>query len=166
VAKFDRNGNPLWARNGVSPVLANFRGVATTSNGVWVSGFLDVTTDPYNNIVPAQFGTNSIISDFLLVGSPIGSFVFSRGGMLAKISETTAASPVTLLNPQTVGANFQFQFLSQAGFNHNILYRTNLVVGNWRTNSSVAGDGTLKTISIPLSVFSPSKQGFVRVTTE
>jgi hypothetical protein len=166
VAKFDRNGNPLWARNGVSPVLANFRGVATTSNGVWVSGFLDVTTDPYNNIVPAQFGTNSIISDFLLVGSPIGSFVFSRGGMLAKISETTAASPVTLLNPQTVGANFQFQFLSQAGFNHSILYRTDLVLGNWQTNSTVAGDGTLKTISIPLSVFNSSKQGFIRVSTQ
>ena len=41
-----------------------------------------------------------------------------------------------------------------------------VVTGAWRTNSSVVGDGTLKTISIPFSVFSPAKQGFVRVTTE
>jgi hypothetical protein len=87
--------------------------------------------------------------------------------MLAKINETTAASPVTLLNPQTVGANFQFQFLSDAGFIHAVQYRTNLVAGaNWQTYSNVTGDGTLKTIPIPLSVFSPSKQGFVRVSTQ
>ena len=79
---------------------------------------------------------------------------------------TGGPSPALLLNPQNNGVNFQFQFLSQAGFTHNILYRTNLVAGIWRTNSSVGGDGTLKTISIPLSIFSPSRQGFVRVSTE
>jgi hypothetical protein len=79
---------------------------------------------------------------------------------------TTTAAPVTLINPQDDGANFQFQFLSQAGFNHSILYRTDLVLGNWQTNSTVAGDGTLKTISIPLSVFNSSKQGFIRVSTQ
>jgi len=39
IAKFDGNGNPLWARNGVSSDLANFRGIATTSDGVWAGGF-------------------------------------------------------------------------------------------------------------------------------
>jgi hypothetical protein len=76
-------------------------------------------------------------------------------------------SPVALSNPQTAGSNFQFQFLSQAGFTHTVQYRTNLVAGsNWHTYSTVTGDGTLKTIPIPLSVFSPSKQGFVRVATQ
>jgi hypothetical protein len=79
---------------------------------------------------------------------------------------TAGPLPTALLSPQDNGVNFQFQFLSQAGFNHSILYRTNLAVGNWQTNSTIAGDGTLKTISIPLSVFSPSKQGFIRVSTQ
>jgi len=167
VAKFDRNGNPLWARYGVSPVLANFRGIATTSNGVWASGFLDVTTDPFNNIIPALFGTNSIISDSILVGSPIGSFVFSRGGFMAKITEgTVAASPVQLLNPLYSGGNFQFAFLSQSGFTNTVQYRTNLATGTWQTWTNIPGDGTSKTSSIPLSIFNPSKQGFIRVSTQ
>src|ERR1019366_6604547 len=142
---------------------ANFRGIATTSDGVWGAGFLKIT-----NTVPAQFGAYNVYSDDYIVTVGIFAIInWTQAGMLAKITEATAtAAPVTLLNPQDNGVNFQFQFLSQAGFSHSILYRTNLVAGNWRTNSSVAGDGSLKTISIPLSVFSPSKQGFVRVTTE
>jgi hypothetical protein len=162
VAKFDLNGNPLWARNGVSSALANFRGIATTSDGVWASGFLKIS----DLSSPAQFGTNFVSSDLYVPGVGITTIIFTQAGMIAKIGESTAAAPVTLLNPQDNGVNFQFHFLSQSGFNHNILYRTNLVVGNWQTNSTVAGDGTLKTSSIPLSVFSPAKQGFVRVSTQ
>jgi hypothetical protein len=169
VAKFDRNGNPLWALNGVSPVLGNFRGLAIITNGVWVSGFVDVTTGANGDIVPALFGTNQVISDFQLVGSPVGSFVFSRGGVVAKITETAAAAaiPVALLNPQAAGASFGFQFLSQSGFTHTVQYNTNLVTGTgWQTYTNFPGDGTLKTIGIPLSIFAPSSQGFVRVSTQ
>ena len=164
VAKFDLNGNPLWARNGVSSAFANFRGIATTSDGVWASGFLKVK----DISSPAQFGTNFVSSDLYVPGgggpSPI---IFTQAGMIAKIAESTAAvSPLTLLNPKTVGSNFQFQFLSQSGCNHSILHRTNLVSGNWQTNATIAGDGTLKTITVPLSVFAPSRQGFIRVSTQ
>jgi hypothetical protein len=163
VAKFDRNGNSLWARNGVSSLLANFRGIATTSDGVWASGIVQVPS----TVFPAQFGTNTVYSDGYLYYYGTGvTFFFTQGGLLAKISEAAAASPLTLLHPQAVGSNFQFQFLSQAGFTHSVLYRTNLVTGAWQTNSSIGGDGTLKTISIPFSVFGPSKQGFVRVATQ
>jgi len=162
VAKFDLNGNPLWARNGVSSAFANFRGIATTSDGVWASGFLkvkDITS-------PAQFGTNFVSSDLYVPGGGLSTIIFTQAGMIAKIGEAAVASPVTLLSPQTIGTNFQFHFKSQSGFNHSILYRTNLVVGNWLTNSTVAGDGFPKTSSIPLSVFSPAKQGFIRVSTQ
>ena len=55
--------------------------------------------------------------------------------MIAKITEsTTGPSPVTLINPQDNGTSFQFQFVSQAGFSHTILYRTNLVLGSWQTS--------------------------------
>ena len=162
VAKFDLNGNPLWARNGVSSDEANFRGVATTSDGVWASGFLKVS----NLSSPAQFGTNYVSSDLYIPGVGIVTIYFTQAGMIAKITESTAASPVTLLSPQTTGTNFQFHFLSQTGFTNSVQYRTNLTLGNWQTYTNVTGDGTSKTSSIPLSVFSPAKQGFIRVSTQ
>ena len=87
--------------------------------------------------------------------------------MLAKVTDSVAmGSPVTLSDELARGGNFQFSFTSQADFTHNVLYTTNLVSGNWETYSNVIGDGTVKTITIPLSVFNGSRQGFVRVTTQ
>jgi subtilase family serine protease len=82
------------------------------------------------------------------------------------INALTVPLTVNLLIPQTAGVNFQFQFLSQTGFTHAVQYRTNLISGSWQSYTNVTGDGTLKTISIPLSVFGTSPQGFVRVLTQ
>jgi len=163
MAKLDANGNALWARNGVSSDLANFRGIATTTNGVWATGFLKIT-----NSVLATFDTHSVYSDYYIVSAGIfGTIYYTQGGLLTEIVEPIASpSPVTLINPLDSGANFQFQFMSQSGFSHNVLYRTNLVLGSWQTYSNVPGDGSLKTIDIPFSVFSPAKQGYIRVTTQ
>ncbi|MGH7978850.1 MAG: choice-of-anchor tandem repeat GloVer-containing protein, partial [Limisphaerales bacterium] len=87
-------------------------------------------------------------------------------GTMFSFTLSATALPVTLVNPQNNGANFQFQFLSQSGFTHTILYRTNLAVGNWLTNSTVTGNGTVTNISLPYSLFSPAKQGFIRVSTQ
>ncbi len=151
VAKFDRNGNPLWARLAQSPSsYLNVRDITLAADGVWACGFFQPI---------GIFGTNTIFG-----GLP----PYHRSGYLAKITDGAAvALPVTLLNPLTPGANFQFQFLSQAGFTHAVQYRTNLVAGlNWQTWSNVTGDGALKTIPIPLTVFNPAKQGFVRILTQ
>jgi hypothetical protein len=157
VAKFDSNGNPLWARNGVSSDLANFRGIALASDGVWAAGFLKIS-----NSIPAQFGSNSVYSDIYIVNVGIFALInWTQAGMIAKITD---GGTLTLLNPQDNGTNFQFSFQSQSGLTHAVQYRTNLISGNWQTYSNVTGDGTLKTIPVPLSVFSPSKQGFVRIT--
>ncbi|HEX7619137.1 MAG TPA: LamG domain-containing protein, partial [Verrucomicrobiae bacterium] len=79
---------------------------------------------------------------------------------------TAGPLPTALLNPQNNGVNFQFQFLSQSGLMHAVQYRTDLTSGIWQTYSNVAGDGTLKTIPVPFSVFGPSPQGFIRVSTQ
>jgi hypothetical protein len=170
LAKFDRNGNPLWAREAVvsSYGSVNFGGIALATDGVWASGWTQ--SGYYPQIIPALFGTNTVYSDPLWISGGAGgstSIVWYPGGVLAKVTDNAvAASPVTLLNATNSGANFQFQFLSESGFNHNILYRTNLAVGTWLTNSTVSGDGTVKTISLPYSIFSPSKTGFIRVSTQ
>ncbi len=77
LAKFDRNGNPLWARLAQPQSgYVNFRGLALVSNDIWACGF-------YKS--PATFGTNQIWSSFELVGSPIGTFVWHTSGGMAKI---------------------------------------------------------------------------------
>ncbi len=165
VAKFDHDGNALWARNGVSSDFANFRGIALASDGVWADGFLKIT-----DAVPVLFDTNRVYSDSQTIGAIAGggiSLVWNQGGMLTKITELSAVgSSVKLLDAKADGTNFQFQFLSENGFNHNILYRTNLLVGTWQTNATVAGDGTTKTVSVPLSVFGSANQGYIRVSTQ
>lgn len=159
LAKFDHNGNPLWARPAAPQAnYVNLRALTLASDGVWACGVIKS---------PTAFGTNLVYSSFTCIGSPICTFAYDESGVLAKITDAAiTALPITLLNPQDNGVNFQFEFLSQSGLNHSILYRTNLAAGNWQTNSTIAGDGTLKTISIALSVFSSSKQGFVRVLTQ
>lgn len=79
---------------------------------------------------------------------------------------STGPAQMALLNPVNNGTNFQFQFLTQSGFTHNILYRTNLATGFWQTNSIVTGNGTVTNISLPYSLFSPARQGFIRVSTQ
>jgi hypothetical protein len=159
LAKFDHNGSPLWARTAEpQDNLVNLRGLTLASDGVWACGVLKS---------PTSFGSILVGSSLTCIGSPFCTLTYYESGVLAKITDgAVTALPVTLLNPQNNGVNFQFQFQSQSGFNHSVLYRTNLIAGlNWQTNSTIAGDGTLKTISIPLSVFSPARQGFVRVLT-
>ena len=75
-------------------------------------------------------------------------------------------NPTQLSQPQRIGTNFQFSFLSQTGVTNSVQYRTNLVLGNWLTYSNVTGNGSLKTIPIPISVFNGSKQGFVRISSQ
>jgi hypothetical protein len=167
LAKFDPNGNALWANEAVSSTTAYTLGVAATSNGAWLSGWC--VSGYYPQTVPTVYGTNNVYSDELIIYGGAGgseAIIWYPAGVLANVTDAvTVPTPVTLLNANSAGSNFQFQFLSESGFNHDVLYRTNLIVGNWQTNSTILGDGTLKTVSIPFSLFSPAQQGFVRVTT-
>ena len=159
VAKFDRNGNALWARSAQSESsYLNNRDLALAPDGVWNCGFFGQVAD---------FGTHVIYGAVTVVGSPIGYVQYHPGGYLAKITDAALVPlAVTLLNPQSTGTNFQFQFLSQSGFSHAVQYRTNLALGSWQTYTNVAGDGGARTILIPPAVFSPAQQGFVRVVTQ
>ncbi len=168
LAKFDPNGNPLWAREAVATATVNLLGIALASDGVWASGWCLSSNE--SGTITTAFGTNYVYSDEQLLGGGAGGgsiAVWNPGGVLAKVTDSAVeASPVALLNPQDNGTNFLFSFQSQSGFTHYVLYTTNLLSPNWLTYSNLMGDGTLKVIPIPLSVFNHSKQGFVRVTTQ
>jgi len=158
VAKFDRNGNPLWARLAESDAsYLNSRDLALASNGVWSCGFFNQES---------SFGSYAINGQLVCIGSPTCTLTYLPCGYMAKITEVGAASPVTLLNPHMAGTNFLFSFLSESSFTHDVLYNTNLEATNWLSYSNVSGDGTLKTIPVPVSVFGTAKQVFIRVTTQ
>jgi Concanavalin A-like lectin/glucanases superfamily len=146
VAKFDRNGNPLWASPAQSPSsYLNLRDITLASDGVWACGFFK----PIGN-----FGTNTIYG-----GTP----PYHVSGYLAKITDGVALPlPVTLLNPGTASGNFRFSFQSLSGSTYTVLSRTNAAAGVWQTSTVVSGDGTTKLISIPLT----NSQRFFRVRSD
>lgn len=159
IAKFDANGKPLWARPAQSlSSYLNCRDIAVVSDGVWGCGF-------FNQV--ASFGTIDIAGGITINGFPFGTITYHPDGFLAKITQVVSAQPVMMINPQAGPGNFQFGFLSQSPFTNSVQYRTNLVVGTgWQTCSNVVGDGTLKTVAIPLSTFGPAQQVFFRVLTQ
>ncbi|MBC8094713.1 MAG: hypothetical protein H7Y43_02765 [Akkermansiaceae bacterium] len=144
VAKFDRNGTPLWARQAQSEShYVNVRDLELAPDGVWYCGFVKS---------PAQFGTNWVYSSSEVIGSPFGYIVWHSSGVLAKITDGTSVAipnPVQLVNVLKSGTNVAFSFLSQTGFSHTIESRTNLSLGTWQTRSNFPGDGNLKTFQFP-----------------
>lgn len=161
VAKFDRNGNPLWARMAQSQAsFINSRDLLLAPDGVWSCGFFDQ---------PTRFGTITVDGQLTCFGSPLCLLEYHPSGYLAKIPNP-ASSPaaLSLINPSRNGSALQFQFTSQLGFSHVVKYSSNAAtpLSGWSTYTNLSGDGTLKTVTIPYSVFSPSKQGFIRVQTQ
>lgn len=169
LAKFDSNGNSLWARQAVAPWNVNFLGIGLAPDGVWASGWgIGTNGVAVQSIV---FGTNHVFSDPLeLVGGAGGGsiIVWQPGGMLGKVDDVASAPlAINLTSPHDNGTNFLVSFQTQSGFTHSVEYRTNLVAGtDWQTYTNVTGNGTVQTVPIPLSVFGGSRQGFVRVMTQ
>ncbi len=75
----------------------------------------------------------------------------------------SAATPVQLISAQQAGTNFVFQFLSENGRTNTVQSRTNLSLGSWQNRTNILGDGTLKTILLPIG---PSPAEFFRVLTQ
>lgn len=145
IAKFDLNGNPQWARTAQSQIsYLNTRDIMLAADGVWACGF-------FNQL--AVLGTNTIFSA-------------APDGYLGKVTDGVASAQAVSLTAQIVGTNYQVSFISQTGFTNTVQYRTNLVQGAWQNYSSVTGDGTLKNVLIPISVFNGSPQGFIRLYTQ
>jgi hypothetical protein len=164
LAKFDASGSPLWARQAVSGNTVIFFGIALAPDGVWASGW--GLSAQYPQSQSLMFGTNNIFSDprFVSVGEGGSStIIWYPSGVVAKITDGLLATPVNLLSPEISGTNFEFSFISTAGFTNAVQSRTNLLSGSWQPYTNFTGDGTLKTVIVPRNA--PPVQ-FFRVTTQ
>jgi hypothetical protein len=76
---------------------------------------------------------------------------------------TGGATPVQLVNTHVSGTNLLVSFQSQTGFTNRVQYSTNLTSTNWLTYTNIPGDGNLKNLQVPLSIFGGSPKGFLRI---
>ncbi len=159
LAKFDRDGNPLWADMAVSQSSVSILGLALAPDGVWASGWCSSTNTANDTALHTYFGANVVTSEEQSFG--LGFVLWRQAGVLAKI--TDVETNVTIFNLVENPSNFQFSFQTLPGLTHNIEYCTDLNAHIWQTYSNFTGDGTIKTIQIPLSSFGSSKNGFVRI---
>ena len=149
LAKLDRNGDGIWAREAISSDEVNLRGIALTTDGVWTSGFLKET-----NSIPVQFGAYRVDSDLqIIVNGVIGILVWHQGGVLAKVTESVALppSPVTLIDTHLAGGRLLFSFESSFGRTNSVESSSNLTSGIWTPVTNILGDGTVWQFSFPIT---------------
>lgn len=81
-------------------------------------------------------------------GSP-GAYGDNSGTFTASFQ--IASAGLNLLPPQASGTNFILSFQSLSSQAYQVESTTNLAGGNWITNTSLTGDGTLKQIFFPMT---------------
>ena len=65
------------------------------------------------------------------------------------------------ISATTSGTNAVVSFPTQTGSSYSVLYRNSLTTGNWALLATVPGDGTVKSVSDPMT----GSQRFYKVTT-
>jgi hypothetical protein len=78
------------------------------------------------------------------------------------VSFEIASAEVEIVSPQISGANFNFSFQGLSDQSYLIETSTNLVNGNWVTNTGVTGNGGAEQVSVPLT----NSMEFFRVVTQ
>jgi hypothetical protein len=71
--------------------------------------------------------------------------------------------PVTILNPAHTGTTTTFNFLTQAGRTHTVLYKNDLTNGAWLPLQTVAGNGAVTNITDSAAT---GPRRFYRVSTQ
>ena len=85
------------------------------------------------------------------------------GSVTSAVATLTVMAPPSLLSPTVNGGNFSFSFATVTGFTYLAQYKNSLSDPVWQTFQSITGDGTTKTITVPLSA---AVQRFYRVTVQ
>lgn len=104
----------------------------------------------FRSTAPHKFratGVTATSHNFLHFGVQSTAAATLRPVDLDSVSISQAAYPVNLISPVHTGATFSFSFSSQPGVQHLAQYKSDLVGTGWTTLETVAGDGTLKTVT-------------------
>lgn len=153
------------------------------------AGLLGISYSMYLDRVVSGAGTTSQVTSRLGYWGALGSgqqtyawvpltdaglvapVIVTLGGTnILRISTTTGncypnyfmlvpASGITLSAAKS-GSNVSIAFPTQAGATYRVFYRANLTTGNWILLTTVPGDGTVKSVSDPLT----GSQEFYKVT--
>jgi hypothetical protein len=86
--------------------------------------------------------------------------VTSGGNVNANYFMLVAVKSITI-SATTSGTNAVVSFPTQTGSSYSVLYRNSLTTGNWALLATVPGDGTVKSVSDPMT----GSQRFYKVTT-
>ncbi len=128
------------------------------------SPFAIESGSPFN--LEASAWTNLVIS-FTPVSSGLFSnvvVIVSNGGDFTNSLVGRAINPPLLLSPALSGADFTFSFATATGFTYLVQYKKDSLEETvWQTLQSVAGDGTVKTITRPLA---PAAQQYFRLVVQ
>jgi hypothetical protein len=139
---------------------------ATATNGtpyaVFPPGGYNVFVTYYGNAPNVTLSAPANENGFAVANWTEQVSTISQGQVSFTVAEPPL--PVQLLNPQRVGGNFQFGFLSQNGKTNIIQSRTNLTLGTWIDRTNVVGDGTSQIILLPLN--SGARSEFFRIITQ
>ena len=160
VAKFDRNGNPFWAREATAEMpiyygtngYVNLRGLALTPDGVWASGFGqgEIHFGSFNEVSDIQYIPEGIIGDLL---------IWRNGGEFGKITETGSIpyitqQPMGRTNECGSGAD---AVLTVAVSNAPPLYY------QWYVGTNLLAAATNATLDVSSANFSDSGQYYVTI---
>jgi PKD repeat protein len=125
--------------------------------------FAVVSGSPY--LLDASSVTNVVISFSSPTPGVFSNAVLfvSNGGDSTNAVAGRAADTPLLLSPALSGSDFTFSFDTLAGFTYVIEFKDSFDDARWQILQSVAGDGTVKTITVPLA---DAMQRFYRMSME
>jgi hypothetical protein len=143
-------------------VLSNAGSAALDGQATITPGPFAIESGSPFNLEPSGW-TNLVIS---FAPADAGLFsnvvvIVSSGGDFTNRLTGRAINPPLLLSPALSGADITFSFATSTGFTYLVQYKKDsLDETAWQTLQSVAGDGTVKTISRPLA---PAAQQYFRL---
>lgn len=119
---------------GTSTQTTNNLGAFTIPNtGGWQSYAWSPLTDSNGKLVTVALGGTNTLRLAVTSGGPNLNFLL--------------LAPALEFNTSTSGGNINLSFGTQSGFSYTVLYKSDLTDSAWTVLNTVAGDGTVKTIS-------------------
>ncbi len=158
-----------------SNTIAGFTNVNGSAGLRWISGEVrqefNLITCLLNGTAIAQYtNTFAYTNGTVMIGynDAFGSTIGTANNFAIFDNirvEAISISPVQLLSPQIVGANFTFSFATEPYKSYTVQRATDLTAQNWANYTNVVGNGNTTNILVPLlTVTNTVTQQYIRVS--